>query len=172
MIRKATQADIPGVARIYDAILELEDAGTYTTGWIRGVYPTEQTAMDALKKEELYVLEDSGAIVAAARINQEQVPVYAGAAWEFPAQDEEVLVLHTLVVAPETAGKGYGTQFVQYYEALAARCGCPCLRMDTNARNLPARSLYRKLGYREAGIVPCDFNGIPNVQLVCLEKKI
>lgn len=172
MIRKATREDIPSIVRIYDAILEQEAAGTYTTGWIKGVYPTAQTALDALEKEELFVLEAGGAIVAAAKINQEQVPVYADAAWEFPAQDDEILVLHTLVVAPDTAGKGYGTQFVQYYEALAAQRGCPYLRMDTNARNLPARTLYRRLGYKEIGIVPCDFNGIPGVQLVCLEKKI
>lgn len=172
MIRKAAREDIPGVVRIYDAILDQEANETCTTGWIKGVYPTEQTALDALEHEELFVLEADGAIVAAARINQEQVPVYADAAWEFPAQDNEVLVLHTLVVAPDTAGRGYGTQFVQYYEAFAAQCGCRYLRMDTNARNLPARALYRKLGYREAGIVPCDFNGIPGVQLVCLEKRI
>lgn len=172
MIRKATREDIPGVVRIYDAILEQEANGACTTGWIAGVYPTEQTALDALAQEELFVLDSGGAIVAAAKINQEQVPVYAEAAWEFPAPDEEVLVLHTLVVSPNAAGKGYGTQFVRFYEALAAQRGCPYLRMDTNARNLAARTLYRKLGYKEVGIVPCDFNGIPGVQLVCLEKKL
>lgn len=28
------------------------------------------------------------------------------------------------------------------------------------------------LGWREAGIVPCSFNGLPGVQLVCLEKPL
>lgn len=172
MIRKATREDIPGVVRIYDAILEQEAAGACTTGWIAGVYPTEQTALDALAQEELFVLDAGGAIVAAAKINQEQVPEYANAGWEFPAPEHEVLVLHTLVVAPDAAGKGCGTQFVRFYEALAAQRGCPYLRMDTNARNTAARALYRKLGYKEVGIVPCTFNGIPGVQLVCLEKKL
>ena len=44
--------------------------------------------------------------------------------------------------------------------------------MDTNAKNAAARRLYSRLGYREAGIVPCVFNGIPDVRLVCLEKKL
>ena len=44
--------------------------------------------------------------------------------------------------------------------------------MDTNARNEAARAMYRKLGYREIGIVPTVFNGIEGVQLVLLEKKI
>lgn len=172
MIRKATREDIPGVVRIYDAILEQEAAGACTTGWISGVYPTEQTALDALAQEDLFVLDTGGAIAAAAKINQEQVPEYANAGWEFPAPEHEVLVLHTLVVAPDAAGKGCGTQFVRFYEALAAQRGCSYLRMDTNARNTAARTLYRKLGYKEVGIVPCTFNGIPGVQLVCLEKKL
>ena len=49
---------------------------------------------------------------------------------------------------------------------------CTELRMDTNARNLAARNLYAKLGYREIGIVSTVFNGIPGVQLVLLEKHI
>lgn len=44
--------------------------------------------------------------------------------------------------------------------------------MNTNAKNAAARRLYQKLGYAELDIVPCIFNGIPNVQLVLLEKKL
>lgn len=88
------------------------------------------------------------------------------------APPEQVLVLHTLVVDPTVKGKGYGTAFVAFYEQLARETDRPYLRIDTNARNTPARALYKKLGYTEAGIVAGTFNGIPNVQLVCLEKKV
>ena len=82
------------------------------------------------------------------------------------------MVLHTLVVAPEAGGKGLGSEFVAFYEQYALKHGCRYLRMDTNEKNLPARRLYGKLGYREVGIVPCEFNGIPDVRLVCLEKTL
>ena len=55
---------------------------------------------------------------------------------------------------------------------LARENGCTVLRMDTNAKNAAARRLYQKLGYAEPDIVPCTFNGIPNVRLVLLEKKL
>ena len=55
-IRKATEADISAVAAIYDALLDREEQGLLTTGWTRGVYPTEQTARDALAAGTLYVL--------------------------------------------------------------------------------------------------------------------
>ena len=44
-------------------------------------------------------------MVAAARINKIQVPVYADVPWRYPdVPDEQVMVLHTLVVDPGTAG--------------------------------------------------------------------
>lgn len=57
-----------------------------------------------------------------------------------------------------------------FFEQYAREHGCPELRIDTNAKNANARRLYAYLGYREAGIAPCTFNGIDGVALVCLEK--
>ena len=113
-----------------------------------------------------------GRIAAAARINRVQVPEYAACPWGFAAADDKIMVLHTLVVDPEMGGLGIGPRFVAFYEDYARAHGCAVLRMDTNARNLRARRMYARLGYREAGIVPCVFNGIPGVQLVCLEKRL
>ena len=172
-IRKATQADIPAVAAIYDHILTEEEAGRATIGWIRGVYPTRQTAQDALDAGDLFVLEADGVVAAAAKINQIQVPEYANAQWRYPdAPEGEIMVLHTLVVDPRCSGRGYGTAFVAFYEEYAGAHGCAYLRMDTQEMNRGARRLYAGLGYREPGIVPCVFNGIPDVRLVCLEKKL
>ena len=173
MIRKGREQDLPQVAAIYDHILTEEEAGRSTVGWVRGVYPTEATAREAMDKGELFVLEEDGGIIAAAKINQEQVPEYVNARWAAPdAPEEEIMVLHTLVVDPLQGGKGCGTEFVRFYEDYALSHGCRFLRMDTNAKNADARSLYARLGYREADIVPCDFNGISGVQLVCLEKML
>lgn len=172
-IRKACEADILAIAGIYDRILAKEEAGQATIGWARGIYPTEDFARNALAADDLFVLEDGGIVCATARINQEQVPEYAGGDWLYSdASDDEIMVLHTLVVDPQIAGHGYGRAFVAFYEQYAKKHGCPYLRMDTNAINTAARRFYAKLGFRESGIVGCTFNGIPGVRLVCLEKKL
>ena len=172
-IRKAIQADIPAVTAIYDHILTEEEAGRATVGWIRGVYPTRQTAQDALDAGDLFVLESDGVAAAAAKINQIQVPEYANAQWRYPdAPEGEIMVLHTLVVDPLQGGRGLGTAFVRFYEEYAREKGCPYLRMDTNEKNRSARALYARLGYQEVGIVDCCFNGIAGVKLVCLEKTL
>lgn len=172
IIHKAQEQDISGIAAIYDAILAEEEAGRRSVGWQRGVYPTEHTARAALRAGDLYVMEAEGRIVASCRINRHQEESYAGFQWQYPARDEEVMVLHTLTVAPWAEGRGHAKAFVRFYEDHAAQNGCPYLRMDTNARNTAARSMYRKLGYAERGIVPTTFNGITGVMLVGLEKRI
>lgn len=172
IFRKATAGDISAIAEIYADIHTQEEAGRTSIGWIREVYPTQNTAEASLLRGDLFVAEDSGSVVGTAIINQLQVDVYEGAAWEFPAADKEVMVLHTLVISPKAFGKGYGKAFVKFYEDYALSQNCPYLRMDTNARNLRARAMYQKLGYKEIGIVPCVFNGIEDVQLVLLEKRL
>lgn len=172
MIRKATRNDIDSIVKIYDAIHDSEEAGKSTVGWARGVYPTEHTALASLEAGTLFVYEDEDRIVAAAKIDQEQVPEYADCQWEYDAADEQVMVLHTLVVDPACPRKGYGRQFVAFYEEYAVQQGCHYLRMDTNAKNAVARKMYKNLGYKEPGIVSCVFNGIPGVKLVCLEKRV
>ena len=171
-IRKATENDIDSIAKIYEAIHDEEEKGLVVIGWIRNVYPTRKTAEDGVKRDDLFVLEDEGVVVAAAVINQIQVEEYRYAAWKYNAGDAEVMVLHALVVDPHMKGRGYGKAFVAFYENYAKQHHCVALRMDTNVRNAGARKLYDKLGYEEIGIVNCIFNGIPNVQLVCLEKYI
>ena len=131
-IRKAREADILAIAGIYDRILTKEETGGATIGWVRGVYPTESFANKALAAGDLFVLEDGGKICATARINQEQVPEYAGGNWLYPdAPESEIMVLHTLVVDPQIAGHGYGKAFVSFYEQYAKDHDCPHLRMPS-----------------------------------------
>lgn len=170
--RSAVMEDAPRIAEIYDQIHTREEAGLATTGWLRAVYPTLASAKESITKGDMFVAEENGRIVASGKINREQVPVYAQVPWKYEAPDEQVMVLHTLTVDPALEGRGIAGTFVRYYEDYALERGCPCLRIDTNEKNLRARGLYGSLGYREAGIVSCEFNGIPGVHLVCLEKYL
>ena len=169
-IRKAVRDDLDQIASIYDRTHDEEEAGNVTIGWIRNIYPVRKTAEDSLERGDLFVMEQDKDIVAVAIINQVQVPDYRYAAWKHQAEDDDVMVLHTLVVDPAGKGKGYGKAFVGFYEQYAREHGCRELRLDTNAINRTARKMYGKLGYEEIDIVPCVFNGISGVSLVCLEK--
>lgn len=172
MFREATAADLDGVWAIYDAILTGEETGRTHVGWVRGIYPTPDLFRASLDEGVLFVCELDGMIAAAARINQVQAEEYSRAPWTILASPERVMVLHTMAVHPTMQGRGIATGFVRFYEQYAARCGCTCLRLDTNFTNTPGRALYPKLGYHEVGVVPCTFNGIEGVDLLCYEKSI
>lgn len=170
-IRKALTEDIIKVSAIYNEIHTAEEKGLLTTGWVRGIYPTYDTAKKAYEDDELFVMEEDGKIVAAARFNKIQDEMYKDGKWKYDAGCDEVMVMHTLVVSPSCARNGYGRAFEAFYEEYALKNNCPYLRIDTNERNKTARKMYAALGYREAGIVSCEFNGISSVNLVLLEKK-
>ena len=175
VFRKATPNDIDAVAKIYEKIHAAEAAGEFTTGWIKGVYPVRDTAISAVERGDLFVMEDGDTqkeIRGAAVINQIQVDVYENAPWKHEATDDEVCVIHCLVIDPDFKGKGYGREFVRFYERYAKENGMPELRIDTNETNLAARSLYGSLGYEEISIEPTVFNGISGIQLVTLEKHL
>lgn len=88
--RKAKKSDLEAVGQIYENILASQENGGSYVGWVRGVYPTGQTAADALERDDLFVQEAAGRIVGAAIINRVQVDVYADVAWQYPAEDEQV----------------------------------------------------------------------------------
>lgn len=48
MFRQAVPGDLDQIAAIYDAIHTEEESGRATIGWIRAIYPTRQTAADAI----------------------------------------------------------------------------------------------------------------------------
>ena len=85
MIRKATEADIDAVASIYAHIHSAEEEGKAVIGWIRGVYPERQTALEALARGDLFVqtavVQGKPTVVGTAILNQRQVDVYDQAHW-------------------------------------------------------------------------------------------
>lgn len=171
-VRKAEESDIDAVAKIYSLIHDQEEAGKISVGWARAVYPTRTTAEEALKRRDLFVAWDHGQVVGAAIINQIQPDAYAQSPKWQPAPDDQVMVLHTLVVDPRVSGHGYGKLFLEYYERYALDHGCHFLRIDTQAKNHVARNMYRKLGFKEVEVVSAPFNGLSEVELVLLEKQI
>ena len=120
IIRKATEKDIPAIAGIYEEIHAREAAGETTTGWLRNVYPTKETAEASIARDDMFVQEDGqGNIVGTAIINRIQVDCYADGEWEYPAPDDEVMVIHTLIISDREGRRGSGHEFLQFYEEYA-----------------------------------------------------
>lgn len=172
MIRKAAQQDIDAVEQGYTELLTYEAEHGSSSNWALGIYPTRSVAEISCGSQTLYVMEQEGEICASMILNQVQSEDYRGILWEYPAKDEEVLVLHTLCIPPSRAGRGYGTDMVRFAIEQAVRMKCRVIRLDTYAGNQPASALYKKLGFRYAGIASVMLQGVIPEEQIFFEKLL
>ena len=171
-IRPAVAADLDGITAIYDAIPGREEAGPVYTNWQRGKYPTADTARQALEARTLYVGEEDGFLWGVVNLNGIQLPEYDAILWTFPAERNQVAVIHTLCIHPARAGRGLARRMVAFCEEEARRQGRAVMRLDTWDGNLPANRMYPVLGYRYAGAAEFFFQGFIREILNCYEKKL
>ena len=172
MIRKAAAADLPAIGEIYEAIFDREARGPVYTNWLRGTYPTVDSARQVLEAGTLYVGGEDGALWGVVNLNGIQLPEYGKIPWTIPAEPEEVGVIHTLCIHPAHSGKGYARQMVAFCEEAARAQGKAVIRLDTWEGNAPANRLYPSLGYRFAGATEFFFQGYIRETLNCYEKKL
>ena len=173
MIRLAREADLPAVGRVYEEILDREEALPVPyTNWQRGKYPTVDHARRALEAGELWVAEEEGDLYGAFILNGTQLPEYDNIPWRFPADRDQVAVIHTLVVSPRWAGRGKAREMVAFCEEESRRRGWRVMRLDTYEGNTPANTMYPKLGYRLAGATEFFFQGFIHEILNCYEKEL
>ncbi len=171
MIRKAVSEDIPKVIEIYEEIISEEEKGPAVIGWKRGAYPTAEVAESGFERGELFVLEKDGKIVGSMILNKKQDEHYPLGKWQYNANESEVMVLHTFVVSPYHARKGYGEELFRYYEDYARQNGCKYLRFSTNATNYRSRNFYKKMGVTEACALEREIRGKKGYSIL-FEKKI
>ncbi|HJD97095.1 GNAT family N-acetyltransferase [Mailhella massiliensis] len=172
MIRRARECDIDAVEKHYVELLTFEREHGSTTNWKMGVYPTRGVAERGVAEGWLYVMEEEGEVCASMLLNHVQLDVYASISWQYAAEPDKVLVIHTLCVPPSQAGKGAGTRMVLFALEEAARRGCDVMRLDTWEHNEPAAKLYLRLGFRYAGKAATLFEGGIDEHLIFLEKRV
>lgn len=148
MIRKANFNDIELIEDTYNEHFAYEmECGAYTV-FKKGVYPTRKDAEKAINDGTLYVYEENHNIVGSIIIDSVQPREYAGIAWANAFESDEVMVIHLLIVRPSMTGKGAASALVKYAMELARNNSCKVLRLDTGGQNIPAVSLYKKLGFQ------------------------
>ena len=114
----------------------------------RKMYPTRKDAEKAVSAGTLYVYEENSNIAGSIIVDKESPVEYAEIFWGQACTNDEAMVIHLLMVRPGMAGKGIASSLVRYVMELARNHSCKVLRLDTGSQNIPAVSLYKKLGFR------------------------
>lgn len=162
-VTPAVRGNLAELAALYDSVNDALAAGTNYPGWAKGVYPARETAEDGIRQGALFAAKRGGVIAGTVILNHDVPPAYKDGAWSFPAEPEEVLVVHTLAVHPAFRKNGAARAMLGFAREYALQHKIKALRLDTAEANAPAISLYLSCGYRYAGTVDLGLN-IPGLK--------
>ena len=145
-----------GVVGDLERIMELVvDAQNWFRGqnidqWQDG-YPTPEIISSDILRDENYVVELNGVVVATFVISFAGEPTYSeikGKGW---LNDNRYAVVHRIAVADECRRKGIAREILYYAEELSVEQNITDIRIDTHRDNVAMRSLIKKLGYSHCG---------------------
>lgn len=172
MIRIATADDIWEIENIYNEILNYEEQTVSYTNWQKGLYPTVDYAKQAIDDNTMFIGEDEKGIYGCVVLNSIQPKEYDNISWVIKANPNEIMVIHTLCVRPSESGQGKAKIIMEFIEKYAKERGYKVIRLDTYEGNLPAGTLYPKIGYHYTGTTKVHFQNLIWENLKCFEKSL
>lgn len=149
-ITPGTDADIPLVARLADAIWREHYPGILSAGQIDYML-AHGYAHEALAK----FVREPGAGIAIARAGGEAVGF---AAWYRP-DEPETTKLDKLYVLPARHGQGIGRALIAHVEAAARVDGARTVILNVNKGNAASIAAYRACGYATRAACVVDIGG-------------
>lgn len=175
-VRKASEKNLDEIKQLYDKINEYLETHVNYPGWIKGVYPNEETAVEGWKENTLFVAVMEDKIVGSVILNHLQEDAYKEILWKNPYAEEQVLVVHTLVVHPSYLHKGVGRKLMDFAKEYGRANNLKAIRLDVSENNPPAIFLYESCGFQRTGTVdlrlPYKHLKWFHLYEYCLEQKI
>lgn len=170
MIELASMGDLAEVCALYDGLNDYLESHINYPCWKKGLYPNDQTALEGIRSQTLYVLKVAGRIAGSVVLNHDQPPAYSSVGWGIDAEPLQVITVNTLAVHPDFMGQGVASRLMEFTEAFCRERGMAAIRLDATTGNAPAIRLYQRLGYRYCGDVDLGIN-LPGLELFyCFEK--
>jgi len=145
--------DISQLEKLYNDVNDYLQQGVNFSGWAKGVYPTKETAEIGINEKSLFCIRVEDKIAGSIILNHKQEKAYDKVAWGLKAADNQVIVIHTLVVHPKFMKQGIAHQLIEFAKGYAIRKSAKTIRLDVAVQNSPAISLYEKCGYVYVGTV-------------------
>ena len=162
-IRKAVEADLECIERLYEDACDYLETHRNYPGWKKGIYPARCDAEKGLMENALYVAQTGKRIVGTLMLKHEPEEGYKNGKWLTADDYEHIYVVYTLAVHPGYLKCGVGTELLQFAEQAAREEECVSLRLDVVKDNVPAERLYQKCGYQFVGTVSLGYEayGLP-----------
>ncbi|WP_322174147.1 GNAT family N-acetyltransferase [Acutalibacter caecimuris] len=159
-LRKATPADIPAMAGLYEQARQaLAAAGV--NQWQDG-YPNAASAGADVQSGTAYVLVEGGRVVACACLAFGQEPTYAVIEQGNWLGQGPYGYLHRVAVSGAAKGRGAAGRFFAELERQARAQGLGAIRGDTHRDNRPMQRVMAKAGLTLRGVIYVE-DGTPRL---------
>lgn len=152
-IETGTLSDIDDLEKLYNDINDYLQIKINYAGWRKGIYPVRETAEAGIEEANLFILRVEGKIAGSIILNHKQEEAYNEVVWGIEADDNQVIVIHTLVVHPEFMKQGISKKLMSFAKDYAMQKAMKSIRLDVAIQNIPAISLYEKCEYNYIGTV-------------------
>lgn len=148
-IRKGRIEEVKIIMNIIkNSILQMESENIYQ--WDE-IYPDEDTIVDDINSQTLYVYTDENTIKGFMVINRDQDEQYEALKWDYNLGRH--LVIHRLCIDSRYQRKGIAKTLLEYADMFGKQNKYESIRLDAFIQNKRACNMYEKAGYRKVGIV-------------------
>nr|WP_319488720.1 GNAT family N-acetyltransferase [uncultured Caproiciproducens sp.] len=147
-IRKGIKSDIEQLAQLYDDLNDYLNSNINYPGWIKGVYPVREDAVNGVSNGNLYVAEQNNIIAGSIILSHKPEAAYHQAKWNIDSAYSDIFVIHTFAVNPSYLKLGIGTQLLDFATQLSIIEHIKSIRLDVFENNIPAIRLYEKCGFK------------------------
>lgn len=146
-IEKATKHDIEELEALYNDLNDYLESHTNYPGWIKGVYPVRETAIDGIQEDNLYVIRDNFRIAGSVILRHEPEEAFSKADWGNDLDYKDIVVIYTFTVHPSYQNNGIGKKIMDFIIQDSKEKNIKAIRLDVYEKNKPAIELYKKYGF-------------------------
>lgn len=147
-ITKGTKRDIKELESLYNDLNDYLAVEINYPGWIKGVYPVEETAASGIEEGNLYVIREKNSIIGSVILRHNPEAAYSKADWGIDLDYQDIFVICTLAVHPDYLKKGVGKKLMEFIIQYSEELCMKAIRLDVFEKNIPAISLYQKYGFQ------------------------
>lgn len=140
--------DIDELEQLYDDLNDYLAEGRNYPGWIKGIYPIRENAVNGVENNNIFVARHEGKIVGSVILSHEPESAYANAKWGIECDYSEVNVIYTFVVHPQYLTCGVGKALMDFSVEHSKKAKMKSIRLDVYEGNMPAIKLYEKCGFK------------------------
>ncbi len=151
-LKKASIRDLDQIRTLYWRLLDSSPKYGQILQWKKNIYPNDNDWNNYIVNDEMYLILEDMNVIGAVAVTNAQSKEYRKIHWKIKADDQEVAVVHLLMILPEYQGDGAATAALDEIIKQAVDKQKRVVRLDAIGTNVPAQKLYEKYGFVNCGI--------------------